>query len=133
MQSFTQLLTTTTLLLATTATAFRLNLYSNGQCTGKVETRADAKPGDGCQSAIFSNFDGIMITWDNDNDNRYMFTSYSDDNCCHDAMVEQISWDDDVCQQVIKARSYRVVEIEKPDDGKPGEIYACGAVGREGE
>ena len=82
-------------------------------------------PQDGCQSAIFANYDAIINTWDSVNDNNYMFVSYADDHCCHNAMVEQISWDDSVCQPVKTARSYKIVHVAEPDKGKTGEIYTC--------
>lgn len=120
-------------LLLTTAGALSLGLYKNERCTGEVERRTDSKPSDGCQSAIFANFDAITNSWEKDDDNNFMFISYSDDNCCHGTMVEQISWDDAVCQPVKAARSYRIVTVDDPDMGKDGEIYACGGDVSEGE
>lgn len=112
-------------LLLTAASALNLGLYKNERCTGEVAKRTDSKPSDGCQSAIFANFGAIMNSWEKDDDNDFMFVSYSDDNCCHQAMVEQISWDDLVCQPVKGARSYRIVNVTDPDMGKDDEIYAC--------
>lgn len=121
-----QTLLSASLLLATTANALSIGLYKNDKCTGQVEKRTDSKPSDGCHSAIFANFGAIMNTWENDDDNNYMFVTYSDDTCCHSAMVEQISWDDGVCQSVQAARSYRIVNVDDPDTGRDGEIYTCG-------
>lgn len=118
-------------LLFATASALEINLYGNGQCTGRVAVTSEAKPADGCQTALLSNYGGIINNWSGDDDNNYMFVSYSDDNCCHNNMVEQISWDDGVCQKVQQARSYRIVNVDEPDKGKDGQIYSCGGEGEQ--
>jgi hypothetical protein len=111
-------------LLSIQASAFDLSVYGGDRCNGAAAS-GPIGVGDGCQKTPGSGLSSIILEWTHEDDNKLVFATYSDGNCCHARMIETLDWQAGCTVVKGGAQSYRVLNPDEADKGKEGDVYTC--------
>lgn len=104
--------------------AYDLVFSSSNKCTGLHE-RAKTNVIDGCIKIPGGAFTSAMSTWESETDNDLLIAFYSHQDCCHQTMLDTVTWTDGCYKLPDGATAWRVVNPEKPEEGKTGQDYVC--------
>ncbi|KAF7541545.1 hypothetical protein G7Z17_g11938 [Cylindrodendrum hubeiense] len=123
--SFRLLTAIMALSLPITVTAFEVRQYSTEQCSGLVTTK-NVTVTDGCMTDNVGEMAGIINRWSDEDDNGLVLATFSGSECCHANLIAAYGWEVQCVEVSSEVGSWRVLDPNKPDEGKSGDYYSCG-------